>query len=421
MICTGRPGVAARVAVIGGLAFAIASITGCTSGVSAPAATSTGPSAPDIGTSITGTSITGTSAATSPTTDGRRPTVAITPFAKVDAPVGVAVRPHDDTLYVISQDGLVTPIDPAGVAAAPVLDITGLTAAGGERGLLGLAFHPTLPLAYIDYTDRDGNTNIVEYHVAADGRFDVGSRRLVLEIDQPYPNHNGGQLTFGPDGLMYIGTGDGGSSGDPQRHALDLAALLGKILRADPVASDGKPYTVPADNPYVGVVGARPEIWSIGLRNPWRFSFDPAGGDLWIADVGQDKWEEVDVAWADQGGGRGTNFGWSAFEGEHRFNQDQPTTGVVGPIFEYPHGDAGCSISGGAMYRGAAIAALVGWYVYGDYCSGEVRALKVADRRVVDEVTLGTPGSVAAVAVGPDGELYVASVGDGDIFKIVPA
>jgi glucose/arabinose dehydrogenase len=347
------------------------------------------------------------------------PRVAITKFADVDKALGAAVRPGDSSLYVLDQDGLIVPVAPNGTFGAPVLDVTDLTSASGERGLLGLAFHPIQPLAYIDYTDNDGNTNIAEYHVAADGTFDPASRRLVLEIDQPYPNHNGGQLAFGPDGFLYIGMGDGGSTGDPQRRALNVGVLLGKILRIDPVAAGDRPYTVPADNPFTGVAGARPEIWSVGLRNPWRFSFDTATGDLWIADVGQDAWEEVDAAWADQGAGRGTNFGWSAFEGTHPYNADQPAAGAAPPIFEYPHGDAGCSISGGARYRGAAIPTLAGWYVYADYCSGQVRALQIVDRAVAREVTLGTPGSVAAVAAGANGELFVMSVDNG-VFAITP-
>ena len=197
----------------------------------------------------------------------------------------------------------------------------------------------------------------------------------MLTIDQPYGNHNGGNVTIGPDGMLYIGMGDGGSGGDPERRALNVTSMLGKILRIDPTPSAGAPYTVPPDNPFVGVDGARPEIWSVGVRNPWRMSFDPATGDLWFGDVGQGAIEEIDVAWAADGAGRGINFGWSAFEGSSRFNEDQPPDGATPPIYEYEHGEAGCSVSGGAVYRGAAIPALVGWFVYGDYCSGNLYAL----------------------------------------------
>ncbi len=355
--------------------------------------------------------------------------MAVTEFASVTKPLGIVVRPGDQRLFVVTQPGLVVPVGLDGVVGQPVLDMTALTAAGGERGLLGLAFHPTDPLAYVDYTDTDGNTQIDEYKVATDAVLDPATRRTVLTIEQPYGNHNGGQLAFGPDGMLYIGMGDGGSANDPDRRALDVSDLLGKILRIDPRASAGLSYTSPPDNPFSGVRGARPEVWTVGMRNPWRFSFDPATGDLWVADVGQGEWEEIDVAWAEQGpaggsasgAGRGVNFGWSAFEGSHRFNEDQPSSGATGPIFEYEHGDAGCSISGGARYRGAGLAALAGWYVYGDYCSGEVRALRIDGRSAGPQVVLGRPGSVAAVAPGPDGELYVASVDDNKISKIVPA
>ena len=362
-----------------------------------------------------------TTPAPSPSPDIDPATVAVTPFATVGKPLGIALRPGDQRLFVVTQPGLVVPVGLDGAVGSPVLDITALTAASGEQGLLGLAFHPTDPLAYVDYTDGGGNTHIDEFAVAADGTFDPATRRSVLTIAQPHANHNGGQLAFGPDGMLYIGMGDGGSANDPNRRALNVSDLLGKILRIDPRAAGDQPYTSPADNPFVGADGARPEVWTVGMRNPWRFSFDPATGDMWIADVGQGEWEEIDVAWADQGGGRGVNFGWSAFEGSHRFNEDQPVDGATGPIFEYEHGDAGCSVSGGARYRGSAIPTLVGWYVYGDYCSGEVRALRIDGRAAATQVVLGNPGSVAAVVAGPDGELYVTSV-DGDaVSKVVAA
>ncbi|MEP7112856.1 MAG: PQQ-dependent sugar dehydrogenase, partial [Ilumatobacteraceae bacterium] len=184
-------------------------------------------------------------------------------------------------------------------------------------------------------------------------------------------------------------------------------------------ASGDAAYTVPADNPFVGVDGARPEIWSIGLRNPWRFSFDRSTGDLWIADVGQNQWEEVDVAWAADGAGRGSNFGWSAMEGNHPYNADQSTEGITAPIHEYEHVGQDCSISGSALYRGVAIPELVGWYVFADYCSGQVRALKIADRAEVKQVSLGRASNITGVSEGPDGELFVLS-GDGQIYAVTP-
>lgn len=350
------------------------------------------------------------------------PAVQTTLVAPVELAIGMAWRPGDSAVYVVNQDGLVVPVRD-GVAGDPVLDIRDVTTAQDERGLLGLAFHPTEPLAYVNYIFNDGggssDTIIAEYRVAADGTFDPASRREVMFIDQPHNNHNGGDLSFGPDGYLYIGMGDGGAADDPDRRSLDVSDPLGKMLRIDPRADGGKPYTVPADNPFVDVSGAAPEVFAVGLRNPWRFSFDQATGDLWIGDVGQGDWEEIDVAWADQGGGRGANFGWSAFEGTHRFNEDQSADGVTPPIHEY-ESSLSCSVSGGARYRGAAIPALAGWYVYGDFCSGEIRALQLRDRVVVNNVLLATVPSAAAVKAGPDGELYVLSQSDG-LVAIVPA
>jgi glucose/arabinose dehydrogenase len=285
--------------------------------------------------------------------------------------------------------------------------------------LLGLAVNIQGTFAYVNYTDNDGNTRVDEYAISTDGTFDESTKRNVLGIDQPYPNHNGGGVVFGPDEMLYIGTGDGGSANDPDRNALNTASLLGKMLRIDPRAAADAPYTIPPGNPFAAGDGVRPEIWSTGLRNPWRFSFDRSTGDLWIADVGQNQWEEIDVAWAADGRGAGANFGWSAFEGNHRFNEDQSSDGATPPIHEYSH-DAGCSVSGGALYRGNAIPELVGWYVFADYCSGEVHALKIEDRAVTKELKLGKAANVSAVTEGPDGELYVLSL-DGPVYAVTRA
>ena len=347
------------------------------------------------------------------------PSVAFNNIGQFSLPVDLTFRPTDGLMYVVEQGGTIV-IMKNGRPGATALDMTDLTDADGERGLLGLAISKDGSLAYVDYTNNDGNTRIDEYAVRADGTFDKATRRQVLGFDQPFPNHNGGDLIFGPDGMLYIGTGDGGSAGDPDRRALDTSEWLGKILRIDPHRRADAGYAVPADNPFAGVDGARPEIWSIGLRNPWRFSFDRQTGDLWIADVGQDRWEEVDAAWAAEGGGRGANFGWSAFEGNHRFNADQSPDRVTPPIHEYEHLGQDCSISGSALYRGSAIPALVGWYVFADYCSGQVRALKIADHAEVKQVGLGTVANVVSVNEGPDGELYVVS-GGGQIYSVLPA
>ena len=358
-----------------------------------------------------------TTAATTPAPIGD-PVVALTQLGTFPQPVEVAWRPTDGLTYVVEQDGQVV-IMTDGQPGAVALDMTDLTSADGERGLLGLAINAEGTLAYVDYTNNDGNTRIDEYAVGADGIFDPASRREVLGFDQPYPNHNGGDIDFGPDHMLYIGAGDGGAGGDPDRRALNLGEWLGKLLRIDPRPSADAGYTVPPDNPFVGVEGARPEIWAYGLRNPWRISFDRSTGDLWIADVGQGQWEEVDVGWAADGGGRGLNFGWSAMEGNHRFNDDQSTDGVTPPIHEYEHVGQDCSISGSALYRGTAIPALVGWYVFADYCSGQVRALQIADRAEVKQVGLAKTGSVTAISEGPDGELFVLTSG-GQIYAITP-
>ncbi|MGI9030539.1 MAG: PQQ-dependent sugar dehydrogenase [Ilumatobacteraceae bacterium] len=277
-------------------------------------------------------------------------------FAEIgvaDNPTDLAWRAGDPGLYVVEQRGTIVRL--ADGTSTTVLDGTTLTDAGGERGFLGLAFAPSGDVAYVNYTDLEGTTTISEYPVAPDGRFlDGDEARVLFTIEQPYSNHNGGDLVFGPDGFLYIGMGDGGSGDDPERRALDLTTPLGKVLRVDPTPSGQEPYTVPADNPFVATAGADPRIWSTGLRNPWRLSFDRLTGDLWIGDVGQDEIEEMDVASATDGvdAGKGLSFGWSAYEGDARFNDDQPAEGHVAPFLTYTHTDTGgCSVSGGIRVR----------------------------------------------------------------------
>ncbi len=348
------------------------------------------------------------------------PVVALVPVTRAASPVDLAFRTGDPSPFVVEQFGTIRRLVD-GTLGDPVLNIFDQVTAGGEQGLLGLTFNAEGTLAYVDFTDAENaDTHIVEYAVDADGVFDESSARELLVIEQPYGNHNGGNVTIGPDGYLYIGMGDGGDGGDPQRRALNVSTHLGKILRIDPTPSGDQPYTIPADNPFVDVDGALPEIWSVGVRNPWRMTFDRETGDLWFGDVGQGEWEEIDVAWADEGGGRGVNWGWSAFEGTHRFNEDQSPDGAVPPIFEYEHGDAGCSISGGAVYRGAAIPALVGWYVYADYCSGLLFGIKAEVKQLVGMVELGQSSEISAVREGPDGELYVLSL-QGPITMVTPA
>ena len=254
-----------------------------------------------------------------------------------------------------------------------------------------------------------------------DGTVDTESRRHVLDQDQPYDNHNGGNIVFGPDGYLYLGLGDGGAGGDPERRGQDTSTILGKLLRIDPsTPSSDLGYSIPADNPFIDVDGARPEMWSIGLRNPWRFSFDRETGDLWIGDVGQGQIEEVDLAPAADGSGRGVDFGWSAYEGSQRYNDDQPDGDFQLPLTEYDHGGGACSVTGGYVYRGTAIPALVGAYLYGDYCQGDVWALQRLDDGTLHQVTLGTVASLSSFGQDAAGELYAMSL-SGTVYRLSAA
>jgi glucose/arabinose dehydrogenase len=337
----------------------------------------------------------------------------------------LAVRAGDPALYVTEQSGRVRAIRNGRLVGRAVLDLRSQVTSGGERGLLGLAFSPDGSHLYVDYTDRDGNSRIDEF--AMTGRTaDPASQRNVLELDQPQPNHNGGQLAFGPDGYLYIGFGDGGAANDQgPGHASggngqSLGTLLGKILRIDPRAAGGREYSVPPDNPFVGVADAEPEIWAYGLRNPWRFSFDAKTGDLWIGDVGQSAWEEIDFAAADAGlnAGRGDNFGWNIREGAHAF-RERAASNLIEPIYELSHDDGACAITGGYVYRGRAVPQLEGTYLFTDYCAGELRALtRTGDGRArVRSLGIEMP-TVSSFGEGPDGELYVLSQSEG-IFELV--
>jgi glucose/arabinose dehydrogenase len=347
----------------------------------------------------------------------------LTPVVELDQPIDITMRPGDPTtLYVAQRGGTVVRVVD-GVVSPPLLDLSAETTTDAERGLLGIAFDADGSHLYVSFTDRNGDSRIEELAVGADGSLDLASRRLVLTQEQPYRNHNGGGIFTGPDGMLYIGFGDGGSAGDPERRALRADTWLGKLLRIDPrPADDGAPYRVPADNPFVGQPGVLPEIWSLGLRNPWRFSFDPATGDLWIGDVGQNQWEEIDWSPAAGGAGRGVSYGWSAYEATHRFNADQPAEGHVAPVFEYAHGDQGVSVTGGVVYRGTAIPELVGAYVYGDYGFPGLRAIALQDGAVRIEVTVADgPRGIVDIEAGPGGEVYVAALEAGRVYRLDPA
>jgi glucose/arabinose dehydrogenase len=277
---------------------------------------------------------------------------------------------------VLTQGGVIWHVTLDGSSPPAVFgDVSGLLISnpGNEEGLLGLAFSPNFAAdgrVFVDYSAGDPRRSVLARFQVVGGRIDMTSERVILEVPQPFSNHNGGQLAFGPDGYLYWGLGDGGSEGDPQENGQKLSTLLSSILRLD---VSGDAYTVPPDNPFVGTPGALPEKYAYGLRNPWRFSFDRLTGDLWAGDVGQDKWEEVDRIVS------GGNYGWSILEGFECYrtpNCDQ--TGLTLPRAVYGH-DVGCAIIGGFVYRGAAMPELQGWYVYGDYCSGRIWALNTAD------------------------------------------
>lgn len=330
----------------------------------------------------------------------------------------VTAAPGDArSLYVVTQSGRVLVVQGNRVRRT-FLDVSGQISAGGERGLLGLAFHPdyaTNRRLYVDYTNPDGDTRVVEYTATPDGsRADPTSARVVLGQKQPFPNHNGGMLAFGPDRKLYIGLGDGGSAGDPLRSGQDLGSLLGKILRID--VDGARPYAVPDDNPFVGTSGARGEVWHYGLRNPWRFSFDRATGDMWIGDVGQNAVEEIDRAPAGTGG---LNFGWNAFEGTRRYSGTlRPGSRATRPVTQYTHA-TGISVTGGYVYRGRAIPALRGRYVFADYGSRRVWSIRAgAHPGGLREETrrLGVrPAYITSFGEGPTGELYV--IGSGGLYR----
>jgi glucose/arabinose dehydrogenase len=341
-------------------------------------------------------------------------------------PVYLTAPPGDSArLFILEKGGAVRIVKGDTLEPTPFLDLTGKVSTGSEQGLLGLAFDPayaTNGRFIVHYTDTNGNTTISMFQVATDSpdRADPASERILLAVEQPFANHNGGQILFGPDGMLYVGLGDGGSEGDPGGRGQGLTDLLGDILRLD--VRSGTGYAIPADNPFVGRTDARPELWSVGLRNPWRFSFDAVTGDLYIADVGQDAWEEVDVVTTAQGAGRGANFGWNITEGRHCTTDPScDLSRFTLPLTEYSHQD-GCSVTGGFVYRGAAIPALQGHYFYSDYCSGWVRSFRLQDGVVADEQqwpTLAPGGNVPSFGQDAAGELYIMNV-EGRVFRIVP-
>ena len=345
-------------------------------------------------------------------------------IGEFEEPIDLVFRPGvTDRGYLAERAGVVRDLDLATGESTAVLDITDETTTDSERGLLGLVVAPDGGHLYVSSTNLDGDSRVVEYAIADDGALDETSARTVLALDQPFPNHNGGHLVFGPDGLLYIGLGDGGAAGDPLEAGQDRGQLLGSILRIDPAGIDGSAYAIPADNPFVGEEGARPEVWLKGVRNPWRFSFDRATGDLWVGDVGQDEIEEIDHLPADADGlnaGRGLNLGWNAMEGDQPYDDGVEPEDHTPPVFTYTHAEGGCSVTGGFVYRGSTIPELFGAYLYADYCAGDLRALAVTDGAVVDDATIADPvDGPVSFAQGPGNELYLLAQ-SGPLLEIVP-
>jgi len=330
--------------------------------------------------------------------------------------VWLTAPPGDTTrLFVVEQTGRIRILADGKLRAEPFLDLRDKVRSGGERGLLSVAFHPRYRdngWLFVDYTDRHGDTRIERYRVSADpDRADPASAVPILGIAQPYANHNGGLVMFGSDGMLWIGMGDGGSAGDPENRAGNPDQLLGKMLRID--VDHGEPYTIPRGNAYPSG-GGRAEIWAIGLRNPWRFSFDPARGELWVGDVGQNRWEEVDRVHLDA---TAPDFGWRRYEGTHPFKPAEGRPPIM-PALEYSHAD-GCSVIGGFVYRGHAVPALAGQYVYADYCSGWIRSVPadsvgVATPHLWD---VARPGAISSFGRDAEGELYVITL-DGTIDRV---
>jgi glucose/arabinose dehydrogenase len=338
--------------------------------------------------------------------------VGLEQVAPLEGALAMHAPPGSDAIYVATQQGTIHLLRDGQLSDELVLDLTGEVVAGGEQGLLGLAVAPDNQRLYVNLTNLDEDTSIREYALTPDGRADPGSMRELMVIEDFAANHNGGQMAFGPDGMLYIATGDGGGAGDPERTAQDLGSLLGKILRIDPQPSGGEPYGIPGDNPFVGTDDARGEVYAYGLRNPWRFSFDRESGDMWIGDVGQNEIEEVNVIPAGSGGGQ--NFGWSQLEGTSEYYGAAPE-GAVDPVIEYPHENDACTVIGGEVYRGSEIPGFQGAYVYADYCAGWIAAASTRGGSVVgDSRDLGvTLGALSSFGSDQNGELYVLSLGEG--------
>lgn len=363
----------------------------------------------------------GSEAGITPAPAGSIPAIALQKLVEgFDRPVYVAHAGDDSgRLFVVEQPGRIRIVRDGALVEEPFLDIVDQVESGGnEQGLLGIAFHPQYKengYLYVNYTALDGDAVISRFNTSGD-TVDRQSEKQLMKIEDPYPNHNGGLLLFGPDSYLYIGMGDGGSAGDPQGNGQKLDALLGKMLRID--VDTGDPYGIPADNPWANG-GARPEVWAYGLRNPWRYSFDRATGDLYIADVGQNILEEVNFQPAGSKGGE--NYGWNTMEGSECYRGSCDPAGLVLPVAEYTHAEGGCSITGGYVYRGPAYPAMQGIYFYGDYCSGTIWGLRRSGSAWENAEVLASNARISSFGEDQAGELYLTDLNSGAVYQVVPA
>ena len=337
-------------------------------------------------------------------------------------PVYVTSPAGDDRLFVVEQAGRIRIVKNGRTLPAPFLDISDRVRSGGEQGLLSMAFHPEYRSNgwfFVNFTDRAGDTRVERFKVSADpDAADAASSLLIIGIDQPYSNHNGGLVMFGPDGMLYIGMGDGGSGGDPRRNGQNRNALLGKLLRIN--VSRTEPYSIPQGNPYANGADGRPEVWAIGMRNPWRFAFDRPTGLLYIADVGQNELEVIDVEPASRAG---LNYGWNVMEADQCYGSSScDRAGLTLPKVSYRHIGSACSVTGGFVYRGTRIPSIVGHYFYSDYCAGWIKSFRMQNGAVTDQREWKTDNVGHVVSFGEDarGELYIVSEG-GKIFRITGA
>ena len=361
--------------------------------------------------------------------DGQQPPpppesgLGLTDIGTFNFPVFLTSPPGDKTrLFIVEKRGTITIVKQGTPLPTPFLDLRGKVSTGSEQGLLGLAFHPgysTNRLFVVNYTNPAGDTRVAVYRTSTTDPdlADPASEQVALAVAQPFTNHNGGMVAFGPDGKLYLGMGDGGSGGDPQGNGQKRSTVLGKLVRL--TVSPAGQASVPSDNPFIADAGTRPEIWSVGVRNPWRFSFDRASGDLYIGDVGQNEHEEIDAL--PLSASRGANFGWNVMEGRTCYGAGTCSQqGLILPVIDYAHSD-GCSVTGGYVYRGTAIPNLAGHYFYADYCQGWIRSFRLAGGTATDPrqwTALAPGGQITSFGEDDGGELYVLTAG-GRVAKIV--